>query len=402
MSTQPATIAAEIQTLAPSAIIEMFEIDATIVGGVIYRFHPGKNNLLTDIIWQGQAYSAFPIEADGFEWNGRGQLPRPKIRVSNVLGTISALVLAHEDLVGCKVTRIRTLAKFLDAGNFPDRRNLLTYTQDFTNAIWLKDSATVNPDVALAPDGTMTADQLVTTNRLYWFDNTGVTGVKTQSIYIKKDAQTTFSITAVGSQSVAGGNTVTVNLVTGTVTTAHTTANVLLTSIPNGWYRLEIKSTVTTASGNASYWQIGVNTGVFLWGAQLEAGWSASAYQAIGGSFSRNPTADPTAEFARDVYFVDRKSAENRDQVEFELAAALDIAGVQLPRRQVIQNYCPWKYRGAECGYTGTAYFDTNDASVPSAGQDVCGKRLTSCRVRFGQYAELPYGGFPAAGLLRV
>lgn len=233
----PAAIATEIQKLAPSAIIEMFEVDTTAVGGGLYRFHNGRSLANGEVVWQGNTYTAFPIEASGFEANGRGQLPRPTLRVSNVMGTISSLVLLYDDLVGCKVTRIRTLAKFLDAVNFP------------------------------------------------------------------------------------GGV---------------------------------------------------------------------------------NPTADPTAEFARDIYFVDRKSNENREMVEFELAAAMDLAGVELPRRQVIQNYCPWRYRGAECGYTGTNYFNINDTPVATLAQDVCGKRLSSCRARFGQNAELPYGGFPSAGLLRA
>lgn len=235
-TTAPPNIGVDVQKLAPSAIIELYEIDATNVGGTVYRFHSGKNELLNDIVWQGNTYSAFPIQTAGFEWNGKGQMPRPKVMVSNVLGTITALVLAYQDLIGCKFTRIRTIAKYLDAVNFP------------------------------------------------------------------------------------GGN----------------------------------------------------------------------------------PEADPTAEFPRDIYFVDRRSNETNEMVEFELAASLDLAGVALPRRQIIQNYCPWKYRGAECGYTGTNYFDTNDAPVGSLALDVCGKRLSSCRARFGQYAELPYGGFPAAGLLRV
>lgn len=234
---QPASIASEIQKLAPSAIIVLLQIDCTNIGGEIYRFHDGKNGLTQDIVWQGQTYNAFPIEASGFELTGKGQMPRPTLRVANVLGTISTLTRMYDDLAGCKVTRIRTLAKFLDAVNFP------------------------------------------------------------------------------------GGV---------------------------------------------------------------------------------NPTADPTAEFTRDIFFIDRKSNENRDAVEFELAAAIDLAGVTLPRRQIIQNYCPWKYRGTECSYTGTAYFDANDQPVASSSLDVCGKRLSSCRVRFGTGAELPYGGFPAAGLVKT
>ena len=51
---------------------------------------------------------------------------------------------------------------------------------------------------------------------------------------------------------------------------------------------------------------------------------------------SQNPfgTPDPNAEFPREVYKIDRKSAENRDIVEFELAAPTDLAGVRIPKRQ--------------------------------------------------------------------
>jgi lambda family phage minor tail protein L len=114
-----------------------------------------------------------------------------------------------------------------------------------------------------------------------------------------------------------------------------------------------------------------------------------------------NPNADPTAEFADDIYFIEQKVNENKNFVEFELTSSFDVQGVRLPRRQIVQNICPWKYRGAECGYTGTNYFDINDNVVGSLAADVCGKRLTSCQLRFGDYAELPYGGFPAAGLVK-
>jgi lambda family phage minor tail protein L len=114
-----------------------------------------------------------------------------------------------------------------------------------------------------------------------------------------------------------------------------------------------------------------------------------------------NPDADDTAEFADDVFFIDRKSTETRDVVEFELAAAFDLSGVQLPRRQIIQNVCVWRYKGTECGYSGTNYFNANDESVGSSGLDVCGKRLTSCKLRFGENNPLPFGSFPSAGLTR-
>ena len=109
-------------------------------------------------------------------------------------------------------------------------------------------------------------------------------------------------------------------------------------------------------------------------------------------------TPDPTAEFPREIYYVDRKSAENRELVEFELAAIFDIAGVRAPKRQCLRNLCQWVYRSAECGYTAPRYYDADDNSVSESSEDVCGKRLSSCEKRFGSGGALPYGAFPGLG----
>ena len=93
--------------------------------------------------------------------------------------------------------------------------------------------------------------------------------------------------------------------------------------------------------------------------------------------------ADPHAKFPDEIWYVDRKANENRAAVEFELASKFDLVGVMLPRRQIIANVCQWAYRGGECGYNGTDYYDINDNKVTASGSDVCGKRLSSCNVRF-------------------
>jgi lambda family phage minor tail protein L len=111
--------------------------------------------------------------------------------------------------------------------------------------------------------------------------------------------------------------------------------------------------------------------------------------------------ADPSARFPTEIWYVDRKSNENRDLVEFELASKFDLAGVMLPQRQIIANVCQWKYRGAECGYTGSNYWNVNDQSVGTLAADVCGKRVESCKLRFGATAELPFGSYPGAGLVQ-
>ena len=129
----------DVQSLNPSAIIELFIL--TLKEGIHYPqsnpgnetekyyFHAGSSlNANGKIEWQGQEYLRFPVEATGFAFK-RGQLPRPKLVVSNATGLISAILLTvnetttGNDLTGATVTRIRTLAKFLDAANFADNQN---------------------------------------------------------------------------------------------------------------------------------------------------------------------------------------------------------------------------------------------------------------------------------------
>ena len=230
------TIASDLQKLAPGSLVELFELDPTTLGGEVVRFHSGQNALLSSVVWQGETYVPFPVEASGFELSGRGTLPQPKLRVANTSGLISALCLELDDLVGATLTRRRTLVKYLDAVNF---------------------------------------------------------------------------------------------------------------------------------SGGV------------------------------------NPTADPTQALPDEIWTINRKADENKVYVDFELASAFDVAGIKLPRRQVIANVCPWQYRGGECGYAGGAVATINDVATSLTADDQCGKRLSSCKLRFGAFAELPYGGFPGAGLLR-
>ena len=112
-------------------------------------------------------------------------------------------------------------------------------------------------------------------------------------------------------------------------------------------------------------------------------------------------TADPNAKFPDERWFIDRKSNESRDSVTFELASKFDLAGQKLPKRQIVANVCQWVYRSSECSYTGSNYFDVNGNTVSTLAADVCGKRVESCKLRFGSNGELPFGSFPGAGLTK-
>ena len=112
-------------------------------------------------------------------------------------------------------------------------------------------------------------------------------------------------------------------------------------------------------------------------------------------------TADPNARFPTEIWRINRKAIETRDVVTFELASEFDLAGQKLPKRQIVANTCQWIYRSSECSYTGSNYFDVDCNSVSTLARDVCGKRLASCKLRFGANGTLPFGSFPVAGLTR-
>ena len=130
----------DLQSINPSAIIELFKLQlSTAIHGAntTYRFHSGSNlNANNKIVWKTEEYLRFPIKAEGFAFQ-KGQLPRPKLLVSNAgnVGSslaglsISAILLTvnettpGNDLTGATLTRIRTLAKFIDAANFANGQN---------------------------------------------------------------------------------------------------------------------------------------------------------------------------------------------------------------------------------------------------------------------------------------
>ncbi|MDT8372131.1 MAG: phage minor tail protein L [Gammaproteobacteria bacterium] len=227
------SISAEAQKLPANGIIDLFALDTTVIGGNdIFRWCNYVNELGTDVIYNAQTYTRFPIDATGFERTGDAKQPRPKLRAANVSGLLGAALKELDDLIGAKLTRIRTFVKYIDAANF--------------------------------------------------------------------------------------------------------------------------------AAGN--------------------------------------PLADPNVKFGDEVWFVDRKAAENGLIIEFELSSALDLSGVKLPRRKITQNTCPWIYRSPECGYTGGAVAKLDDTLTTDLNEDKCGKRVNSCQIRFGATNPLPFGGFVGVG----
>lgn len=88
----------------------------------------------------------------------------------------------------------------------------------------------------------------------------------------------------------------------------------------------------------------------------------------LGKYLDGEPGADPLQEFPIDVFFIERKVQESSMIISWELTSVLDLEGLKLPRRIITQNYCQWRYRGSECGYTGGILYGSNDRPINTAG----------------------------------
>jgi hypothetical protein len=180
------------------------------------------------------------------------------------------------------------------------RTNLLTYSSAFDNAAWTKTACSMTTSADIAPDGTQTAQLLVeSATTASHFINQAVTkaasAITYTGTYYFKAATRTYSFMQL--QDGAGnGATVYFNLSTGAISTAatligsgFTAQSATITSVGNGWYRCSL--TVTSNSATTIYQYAATSTdgsttsyagngysGIFIWGAQLEAGAFATSY----------------------------------------------------------------------------------------------------------------------------
>ena len=95
-------------------VVDLFTLDITVLlpagsgDQAIYRFCNWTQVNGNDVVYDGNTYTALPLQASGFELNTSGQLERPSITFANVGLAITGLTNTYEDLVGASVSRIRT------------------------------------------------------------------------------------------------------------------------------------------------------------------------------------------------------------------------------------------------------------------------------------------------------
>ena len=112
-----------------------------------------------------------------------------------------------------------------------------------------------------------------------------------------------------------------------------------------------------------------------------------------------NPHANPT-ESKTQIWYIEQKTSENSQVVNFELSNPIDFEGLKIPVRN-ITSYCDWamcgNYRGEQCQYMGMRYFTDKNELTDDPSLDKCRGDLEACKLRSN---SANFGGFPAANLM--
>lgn len=391
----------ELQKVAPSSVIELFEIQtvAALHGlDYTYRFHAGTSALANGrIYWDGNAYDRMPIECDGFEYSGNGQLPRPKLRASNIMGTISMILLtvndttAGNDLVGAKVTRIRTMARYIDAANFPGGVN--PYGTPDPTAEFPREVYYIDRKVAETRD-------VVEWELASVFDLIGVRAPKRQCIsnicqWVYRSTECGYSgppVVDANDQPLPGVQPSPLGVVynnaeaafnisaatLSTRTSELNTARNNLNAAQGDWYLAETRY---TRLGSASH--------VRIISGQTTAVWSGSTVS-LGETYRQGIYRERIS--STYYYEIQRWTYDNTAVVNAQNAYNTALSNYNT----ALADYNT-KLAAKNAAFTAWQTSPQFVGDINASG-DECGKRLSSCRLRFGPASELPFGSFPGIG----
>lgn len=183
--------------------------------------------------------------------------------------------------------------------------NLLNYSEDATQSVWAKSRATVSGDTTTAPDGSLTGDKYVEDLTLGEHGGSRAIGNNTTTPGLTYNASCYFKQaerTKIRFYSFTGGGSpyCDVDLTNGTISNNGFANTPVVTSEPNGWYRVSIDvvsatSSTTTCFSFRTYNELNQisyvgdgASGVYAWGAQFTKGAGVLPYEKTGASATKN------------------------------------------------------------------------------------------------------------------
>lgn len=173
------------------------------------------------------------------------------------------------------------------------RTNLLTYSQEFDNAAWLKNAITVSANATTAPDGTTTADKLVEANtsqyNYFYRNRTASNETVTVSFYVKQAGRKYFKIQFTDNVAYVAAAVFDLNAGTVFSTSAtnieYTAITSRIESVGSGWYRVSLTATkaavhpdnvlsafLVANDGSTVLYTGDGTSGVYIWQADLVVG----------------------------------------------------------------------------------------------------------------------------------
>lgn len=404
--------------LEGDAIIDLFELDLLpLTTNSALRYFRFCNWIQTDgsnVRYNNNDYQPIPVALRGFELKGDGTPPAPSVTVSNIGLDFTALANDWNDLVGAKFIRRRVLRKHLDDGTNPST------TDHWPDEIWFieqkteetKVTITFSLSTAFDLDGVALPRRRALRHTCPWVyrgPECGYTGPPVADVYDSAVDLTTHTegivyTTASTAFSTARTNhqTALQNLVTAeaALETAKSTY-VLLEQRYNSWNMVTTTDWNNDNDYDYDYWNRRSYNSEYTDDARWNGGYVSlgTTYRkgAQVSSYSRDNDDDYWSSSRTTTYhYIERwgisTTAINNAQ------AAVNTAKTAYQQAETALISAEATYNSAKNTYVSYYEQQTNDYN------DKCGKRLSSCRLRFfnpetQEYGALPFGGFPGLSL---
>jgi len=415
----------DLQGLQGDAIIDLWTLDLLPIDPDIpsnERFVRFVNWVVADgqaVVYNNLTYTAIPYKAQGFTYQTEGVPPNPSLTISNIGLEFTALVNEWNDLVGAQLTRTRVLAKHLDAGTDPDPN---AHWPSETWYIQQKESeskllVTFKLSTAFDLDGVLLPNRKALRYTCPWIyrgDGCGYTGppvadandvpLELSTDPFVEAIYDTRALIPPARQAMQDAETVYGNARANTANkqAALNNAQNNLNNYQPVWRFQEEKYIVDN-----TYWKevdshsfAGPGYTEIKWnGATVSAGneYRKGAYK-TGRGIQRYFAAYSV--YAVQKWYLDSSAQAGLIQARDQAAAALVVAQGEEAAAQTVYNTELADYNTAIANYdAAVAAYEAQPAPAADPN-DVCGKRLASCRLRFFDpvsqtYADLPYGGFP-------